>query len=77
MTRNQTNLALKGIIGIEAMATISALTDQAEDSVNRSDIAHDYIDRWQQLGIAHNAEPPHTTLSYGDNSSHGKWWQPG
>lgn len=77
MTRNQTNLALKGIIGIEAMATISDLTDQKEDSVNRSDIAHDYIDRWQQLGIAHNAEPPHTTLSYGDNSSHGKLWQRG
>lgn len=59
------------------MATISRLTDHKEDSVNRSDIAHDYIDHWQQLGIAQNAEPPHTTLSYGDNSSHGKWCQHG
>lgn len=72
VTRNQTNLALKGIIGIDAMATISSITGDAEDHVNRSDIAHDYIDKWQTLGIAHDADPPHTTLSYGDNSSHGE-----
>ncbi|KAF4222706.1 hypothetical protein CNMCM8980_007868 [Aspergillus fumigatiaffinis] len=68
---NQTNLALKGIIGIEAMATISKLTLHADAATNRSAIAHDYIDRWQVLGIAHEADSPHTTLSYGSNDSHG------
>lgn len=53
------------------MATISGMTDRLDDGTNRSIIAHDYIDRWQTLGIAQNADPPHTTLSYGDNMSHG------
>jgi hypothetical protein len=64
---------LKGIIGIEAMATISKLTLHADAATNRSAIAHDYIDRWQVLGIAHEADSPHTTLSYGSNDSHGQF----
>lgn len=68
---NQTNLALKGIIGIEAMATISSITNHPDDSKNRTTIAEDYIGRWQTLGIANNTNPAHTTLSYGNNSSHG------
>lgn len=68
---NQTNLALKGIIGIEAMATISSMTDHLDDSENRTSVAQDYIDRWQTLAIANNTDPPHTTLSYGDSESHG------
>ena len=69
--RNQTNLALKGIIGIEAMSVISDLTGRRHDSSNQTSIAHDYIDRWQALGVAQDANPPHTTLSYGKNESHG------
>ncbi|PLB52445.1 glutaminase GtaA [Aspergillus steynii IBT 23096] len=68
---NQTNLALKGIIGIQAMASIGNLTEDFDVATNHSRIAHDYIERWQTLGIAHNADPPHTTLSYGSNQSHG------
>ncbi|PWY92879.1 glutaminase GtaA [Aspergillus heteromorphus CBS 117.55] len=68
---NQTNLALKGIIGIEAMAVISKLTDHSEDASNYSSIAHNYIDRWQVLGIAQDANPPHATLAYGSNDTHG------
>lgn len=68
---NQTNLALKGIIGIEAMSVISRLTGNEADSANYTAIAHDYIDKWQTLGIAHDADPPHTTLSYGENDTHG------
>ncbi|KAI9927911.1 hypothetical protein AWENTII_012429 [Aspergillus wentii] len=68
---NQTNLALKGIIGIEAMSVIGNMTDHDDQAANNSRIAHDYIDRWQTLGIAHDANPPHTTLSYGSNDSHG------
>lgn len=69
MYRNQTNLALKGIIGIQAMAVISNTTGHPDDASNHSSIAKDYIARWQTLGVAHDANPPHTTLSYGANDS--------
>ncbi|KAJ0424033.1 hypothetical protein BJY00DRAFT_299255 [Aspergillus carlsbadensis] len=68
---NQTNLALKGIIGIEAMSVIAGLTGHSEDASNLTAYAHDYIARWQSLGIAHSAAQPHTTLSYGSDDSHG------
>ncbi|TVY25220.1 Glutaminase A [Lachnellula hyalina] len=68
---NQTNLALKGIIGIEAMAVIANLTGNSADSSNYTSIAHDYISKWQDYGIAHDAVPPHTTLGYGLNDTHG------
>ena len=68
---NQTNLALKGIIGIEAMAVIANLTGNTTTSNNYSMIAHDYITEWQTLGIAMDADPPHTTLAYGMNETHG------
>ncbi|KAL4781813.1 hypothetical protein BJX76DRAFT_369577 [Aspergillus varians] len=68
---NQTNLALKGIIGIEAMSVIAGLTTNSADATNLTDYAHDYIERWQTLGIAHNGAQSHTTLSYGSNDSHG------
>ncbi|KAL4873612.1 hypothetical protein BDV12DRAFT_81320 [Aspergillus spectabilis] len=68
---NQTNLALKGIIGIEAMSVIAGIIGNRDDASNLTDYAHDYIERWQTLGIAHNASQPHTTLSYGQDDSHG------
>ncbi|MCJ1451234.1 hypothetical protein MMC28_001570 [Mycoblastus sanguinarius] len=68
---NQTNLALKGIIGIEAMAVIANLTGNSATSANYTSIAHDYITEWQTLGIAEDATPPHTTLAYGMNDTHG------
>ncbi|KAJ5299717.1 hypothetical protein N7476_011274 [Penicillium atrosanguineum] len=68
---NQTNLALKGMIGIQAMSVIANLTGHSDDAANYSSIAHDYISKWQTLAIAQNANPPHTTLSYGDDNSHG------
>ena len=70
--RNQTNLALKGIIGIEAMAVIANLTGNTADASNYTNIAHDYITQWQTLGIAHDANPPHTTLNYGANDTYSK-----
>jgi hypothetical protein len=68
---NQTNLALKGIIGIEAFAVIAKLTGNTEDFSNYTNIAHSYIDQWQVLGVAQDASPPHTTLGYGLNDTHG------
>ena len=69
--RNQTNLALKGIIGIEAMAVIANMTGNTATGENYTSIAHNYITQWQTLGIAHDANPPHTTLAYGMNDTHG------
>lgn len=69
---NQTNLALKGMIGIQAMSVIANLTSHSDDAANFSSIAHDYITKWQDLAIAKHASPPHTTLSYGDTNSHGQ-----
>jgi len=68
---NQTNLALKGIIGIEAMAVIANLTGNIADGTNYTNIAHSYINQWQTLGVAQDATPPHTTLGYGLNDTHG------
>jgi hypothetical protein len=68
---NQTNLALKGIIALEAMAKISNMTGHPADGASYSSTAHAYIAQWQNLGIAHDANPPHATLAYGQNDSHG------
>lgn len=68
---NQTNLALKGIIGIGAMAVIANMTGNTATGANYTSIAQSYITQWQVLGIAHDADPPHTTLAYGMNDTHG------
>lgn len=65
---NQTNLALKGIIGLRAMGEIARLTGNV-DSFGGT--AHDYLAKWMQYGINAAAPVPHTTLSYGDADSHG------
>ena len=68
---NQTNLAVKGIIGIEAMAVIANMTGNTATAENYTTIAHNYIAEWQTLGTAMDADPPHTTLAYGMNDTHG------
>lgn len=68
---NQTNLAIKGMIGIEAMSRIANLTGHIQEAQNWTNIAHSYVKQWQTLGIAHDASPPHTTLSYGQNATWG------
>jgi hypothetical protein len=67
---NQTNLALKGIIAIEAMATIAKLTGNDADAANFSGIAKDYITKWQTMAVV-RGDTPHTNLNYQDSSSHG------
>ncbi|KAL4892899.1 hypothetical protein BDV59DRAFT_208050 [Aspergillus ambiguus] len=68
---NQTNLALKGIIGIEAMASISTIANNEADSNNYTTVAHNYMDQWQNLAINKEADPPHATLNYGNDSTYG------
>ncbi|CAP61726.1 uncharacterized protein PODANS_4_2950 [Podospora anserina S mat+] len=65
---NQTNLAIKGIIGLKAMSQIAQLTNNTDDF---KDKAEDYLMTWKAYAINYDASPPHTTLSYGDKDSHG------
>lgn len=66
--RNQTNLAIKGIIGLKAMSQIARLTNNVDSF---GDTADRYLKGWKELAINSKASPPHTTLSYGDSDSHG------
>jgi restriction endonuclease len=68
---NQTNLALKGIIAIQAMSEIASQTGNSADAANYSNIAQNYIGQWQQLAVVSSANPPHTNLDYQDDSSYG------
>lgn len=68
---NQTNLALKGIIAIQAMSQIATKTGHTADASNYSDIASTYLSRWQVYGINSDAYPPHTNLAYQEPDSHG------
>ncbi len=53
------------------MAQIANRTGHTADYQNYTNIAQSYIKQWQVLGIAINANPPHTTLSYGINNTYG------
>ncbi|KAL5409434.1 hypothetical protein PMIN06_010398 [Paraphaeosphaeria minitans] len=68
---NQTNLGLKGIIGIAAFAEIANLIDESADAQNYTSIAKDYITRWEALGINAAADPPHATLNYDNDTTYG------
>ncbi|KAI1142549.1 glutaminase A [Hypoxylon sp. FL0543] len=68
---NQTNLGLKGIIGLRAMSEIAERTGNTDDASSYGDTATSYISQWQGFGLNTAANPPHATLSYGDEDSHG------
>ncbi|CAI6341238.1 unnamed protein product [Periconia digitata] len=68
---NQTNLALKGIIGLAATAEIAARANNPQDADKYSAIARSYIDQWQSLGINYDDYPPHSILTYNDQATHG------
>ncbi|KAH0587710.1 hypothetical protein H2248_006474 [Termitomyces sp. 'cryptogamus'] len=66
---NQTNLAVKGIIGIKAMSQIYSILGNTAQSSNYSSIAADYVTQWQTLAMSSTG--PHLTLSYGNSTSWG------
>ncbi|KAF2734124.1 glutaminase GtaA [Polyplosphaeria fusca] len=68
---NQTNLGLKGIIGLEAMSQIAKLVGEDADAQNYTTISHDYIAKWEDLGINKDDDPPHSILTYNNRSTHG------
>ncbi|KAJ6539468.1 hypothetical protein B0H19DRAFT_960516 [Mycena capillaripes] len=66
---NQTNLAIKGIVGIKAMSVIAGILGDTEKSANYSSTAASYVSQWQTLAIS--SDQSHLTLSYSDSSSWG------
>ncbi|KAH9940434.1 DUF1793-domain-containing protein [Epithele typhae] len=66
---NQTNLAIKGIVGIKAMSKIAALTGDNDRATKYSSMADSYVQQWKTL--ATSADGKHLTLSYGNSDSWG------
>ncbi|KAL0063799.1 hypothetical protein AAF712_009244 [Marasmius tenuissimus] len=66
---NVTNLALKGIIGIRAMADISNALGKTGDAKKYLDVSSSYVKQWETL--AGLPSLGHLTSSYGQTSSGG------
>ncbi|KKY39657.1 putative glutaminase [Diaporthe ampelina] len=66
---NQTNLALKGIIALQAMGAAAEAVGQAGDAAGFSGAAGDYYRRWEALAVDPSGR--HTLLSYQWRSSWG------
>ncbi|KAL8788314.1 MAG: hypothetical protein Q9213_001711 [Squamulea squamosa] len=58
----QTNLALKGILGIKAMSQISEAIDNTEDAKYYKNISDTYISKWEGYGISRDGS--HAKLAY-------------
>ncbi|KAF9268096.1 DUF1793-domain-containing protein [Marasmius fiardii PR-910] len=66
---NQTNLATKGIIGIEAMSKITGMLGDSAKSQKYDGTARSYVTQWEQLAMSPDGR--HLTLNYGNASSWG------
>ncbi|OAA64564.1 glutaminase a [Niveomyces insectorum RCEF 264] len=58
----QTNLALKGIIGIRAMSEIAHILGEDDDAAHYRNISDTYIAKWQEYGISRDGT--HAKLAY-------------
>ncbi len=65
---NQTNLALKGIMGIRAMSELSELMDEIDDAKYYRNISEVYIRKWEEYGMARDGT--HAKLAY---TWYGSW----
>lgn len=64
----QTNLALKGIIGIKAMEGLAELADNHEDAKVFRNISNTYIAKWEEYGISR--DKTHAKVAY---NWYGSW----
>ncbi|KAI0727370.1 hypothetical protein C8Q72DRAFT_463133 [Fomitopsis betulina] len=64
---NSTNLAVKGILAIQAMSQISTLYGEDDDAQHYSSIAVQYIGTWKTLAIS--SDSSHVLSTYGDDST--------
>ncbi|KAH9968155.1 DUF1793-domain-containing protein [Russula dissimulans] len=62
---NQTNLAIKGIIAIEAMSKMSSIVQQSADSERYSDAAAQLYGQWKSLALSDD----HLLVAYGQANS--------
>ncbi|KAL8901914.1 MAG: hypothetical protein Q9207_004976 [Kuettlingeria erythrocarpa] len=58
----QTNLALKGILGIKAMSQIAETIDNKEDAKHYKNISDVYVSKWEEYGISRDGS--HAKLAY-------------
>jgi hypothetical protein len=65
---NQTNLALKGIIGIRAMSELSELMGEMDDAKYYRNISDVYIKKWEEYGKSRDGT--HAKLAY---TWYGSW----
>ena len=66
---NQTNLALKAILGIRAMGEIASLTKNDKDAKEFLKTSQEYIKKWENYTFEDNST--HAKLAYQMNSSWG------
>merc|ERR1712137_796075 len=66
---NQTDLALKAIIGIGAMSEISVQIGDGQEGNRLREIAEDYVGKWIDFSVARDRS--HTKLAYQDENSWG------
>jgi Domain of unknown function (DUF1793) len=66
---NQTNLALKAILGINAMGKIAELTGNTKDAEEFNDTSYKYMNAWEGYAFEHNST--HAKLAYQLNDSWG------
>jgi len=69
--RNQTNLALKGIIALKAVSELAKTVGQKGAADTWGAVAQMYLDFWYDHGINKDATKPHTNLQYDRPESHG------
>lgn len=67
---NQTNLALKAILGIRAMGEIAHLTKHKGDAKNFTKTSEEYMKKWEKYTFDRNGT--HAKLAYQLNDSWGK-----
>jgi hypothetical protein len=66
---NQTNLALKAILGIRAMGEVAHLTKHKEDAKNFTKTSEEYMRKWEKYTFDKNGT--HAKLAYQLNNSWG------
>lgn len=66
---NQTNLAIKGIVGLQAMSAIARISGETADAANFSTTASEYYENWTYFAI--DPSKNHTMLAYEWRSSWG------
>lgn len=66
---NQTNLAIKGIVGLKAMSFVAEAVGDLRAAANYSDIASSYFAQWEQFAI--DPSGTHTMLAYQSRGSFG------